>query len=174
MEWGSLAEWVTALVAVPTVIYAVGQLRSAREAVQEARAATLAETRPYVWVRYEESENDAGAKGVRLCLQNSGRTPALDVTLSLDASASWRDPSVRTDFSFLPENGGVRLVAPGARLRYFVGPWVKGAPLVKVADSRASAGCTIRYRTLDGRLFEERVELSLRDLTGTGELRIPR
>lgn len=174
MDWGSLAEWLTVLVTVPTLIYALVQLRSARDAVIASREATQAETRPYVWAAFHESRNQHDQLGVRLCIANSGRTPALDVVIDFDEStAAWREPGVASEFTFLPEGGGIRMLAPGADYRYYVGAWRKDAPLHRVWKERDVTEGTISYRTLDGRRISERFALSLRDLAGTGELKAP-
>ncbi|GMA27379.1 hypothetical protein [Arenivirga flava] len=170
-----MAEWFTVLVTVPTLIYALVQLRSARDAVDAAREATQAETRPYVWLTFHESVNEHEQIGVRLCVANSGRTPAFDVVITFDdTSAPWKDPSIAPGFMFLRDEGGIRTLPPGAELRYHVGPWKRGAALVTVAKNRGVSTGSIEYRTADGRVFSEPFAISLRDLAGTGELKSPR
>ncbi len=112
---------------------------------------------------------------MRLCVANSGRTPAFDVVITFDEdSARWKDPDIAPSFMFLRDEGGIRTLPPGAELRYYVGPWKRGAALVTVSKDKGISTGTIEYRTADGRTFSEPFALSLRDLAGTGELRSPR
>ena len=173
--WGSVAEWATVLVTVPTLFYAVVQLRLTRRDLDATKTASIAETRPYVWARFAARERRGAQDGVSLQIENGGRTPAYDVIVDFDEnSAPWRASSVRSHFLFLPQKHGIRLLAPGDSRNFFVGEWAKGSELYVVWRDWGESSATVSYRSQDGHQYRERFSLSLRDTNGTGDLREPK
>lgn len=177
MEIGSLAEWVTAAVTVPTIVYALVQFRLARQDLDATTQATIAETRPYVWVQFVPRENDFGQAGVSLRIMNGGRTPAFDVILQFESggdSAPWRESTVGSHFPFLRPESGIRILPPGSHRDYYVGRWSADSELLKVWDASGDTEVTVSYRSASGLTHRDTMRLALRDSNGTGELKDPR
>jgi hypothetical protein len=105
-EWEALGVWLTGIVTIGLLIYAVMQLR-------EARGVRSDQTRPYVVVDFHFK-----SVMVALSVKNVGQTPAKNVRVKLDEPVtSAVMPSVEWQESGLFKDG-VSMFAPGREMRF--------------------------------------------------------
>ncbi|MEV4126079.1 hypothetical protein [Nocardia sp. NPDC049707] len=164
--WAASAGWVTALIALATVIvagkYAHRQLGAALEQVREAQTTRDEQAQPNVVVFMEH--NHADWHMLELVVKNFGTTPALNVRMSITPTPQVSAAAQSEDVMELLYPELIPFLAPSQEWRTF---WDSGPSRVRTSGIASRHEAAIKFEDSRGKAFTTNAILDWDIFVGT-------
>jgi len=153
INWVALATIASPVLAIVGLVLVLIQIRQVKDS-------ELAANRAYVSARVELGESRTNP-ALFLVLKNHGRSPARAISIKFDNENDWHYVQHWQKFPFIESNKITKLL-PQEEKKYFLGPMTKGSRLLNLKENTVNG--TITYTDPTGTIFNEPIELTLKDL----------